>query len=351
MLAPMLGVSDIPFRALCREFGAVHACTEMASAKGIVQGRKEAFRHAVIDPDEGATSLQLVAAEPEYAALAARHLTALRPAVFDINCGCPNDNICAAGAGSKLLEDLDTLTSIVSAVKEAVSIPVSVKLRIPSTGDEIAVRRSVRAAEAGGASFIIMHGRMRATSYDSPARLDAIAAAKDEASVPVVGNGDVFCSEDAYGMMERTGCDAVMVARGALGTPWIFRDIALGRRCGILEYAPSSAELRGPVIRHLRMIQNEYGPILAPPHMRKHAMLYGRNYSGVGILRNGIFLRDDPEAVIEAVDRFFSSAPPLLDVDLEERKSMEAAFRSRVLYWTAGPSAYEAESNDIRGLG
>ena len=333
LLAPMLATTDIPFRTICRDVGAAHACTEMVSAKGIVEETKESFRCAVFDPNEGPVSIQIVAADADVATLAVRELSRMHPAMFDVNCGCPNDRICEAGAGAQLLENPSALGAVVRAAVRASAVPVSVKIRMSAMRKEESMRVIARVVEDAGAAMITVHARTRGTAYEQPAQWSAIAVAKAAVSIPVAGNGDIFSSADAFAMMEQTGCDAVMIARGALGTPWIFRDIAAQRRCDIDEFRPSTGELAGLVLRHITLLGREFGPILSLPRIRKHVCWYTRHFAGSEALRHRIFHTDEIAALRAIVEEFFDAAPVLLAPDSPERDAVERAFRKRVLYW------------------
>lgn len=333
LLAPMLATTDIPFRTICREYGAGHVCTEMVSAKGIIEESKESFRCAVFDPSEGPVSIQIVAADAAVATLAVRELSRMHPAMFDVNCGCPNDRICEAGAGAQLLENPTALGAVVRAVVRASSVPVSVKIRTTGMRKEESMRVIVRVAEDAGAAMINVHARSRGAAYEQPAQWDAISIAKDAASIPVIGNGDVFSSADAHTMMEQTGCDAVMIARGALGTPWIFRDIAEDRRCSIDERRPAADELGATVLRHIALLAREFGPILAIPRIRKHICWYTRHFADADALRHRVFHIEAVAGIRDEVQAFFEAGPVLLAPASRERLAVELAFRRRVLYW------------------
>ncbi|MFA6234659.1 MAG: tRNA-dihydrouridine synthase family protein, partial [Bacteroidota bacterium] len=233
LLAPMLATTDIPFRSVCRDFGAALTFTEMVSAVGILRATAISLRNAVFTPDEHPIGIQLAVADPDIGAAAIRELLPFKPDLFDINCGCPNERICEAGAGAELLDDLPRFTRILRAAADASTIPVSVKIRMRGCDSRRPVQDIVRAAEDGGVAFITVHARARNTPYDVPADWAFISAAVNATSIPVVGNGDVFSGADAQRMMQETGCAAVMIARGCLGTPWIFRDIEAGEACGI----------------------------------------------------------------------------------------------------------------------
>ncbi|MDH7516134.1 MAG: tRNA-dihydrouridine synthase [Bacteroidota bacterium] len=341
ILAPMLATTDIPFRRVCRDFGAAHTMTEMVSARGIARNNGFAYRCAAIDPDEGSTTIQLATVDTDETATAIERLLPLKPAAININAGCPNGNLRFAGAGAGLLDNLRLLSNIVRTAVSTSGLPVSVKVRLKHWDDPESTKSIMRTIEDAGASFIIVHARIVEAGYDMPARWEGIATAKECVTIPVVGNGDVFSARDAFAMMDATGCDAVLVARGALGTPWIFRDIALGRRCGPIDHAPPASELRGIVMKHLRMIEREFGPVYALPRIRKHALWYARHYDGLSRLRHRIFATEDIPRIIEETDRHFADDPPLLDAGAPHYRSIEQSFRKRVLYWLPSSPAGE----------
>jgi len=333
LLAPMLGTTDIPFRLICREFGAALTYTEMVSAAGILRSSSHSYRNAVFSSGERPIALQLVAADPANAAAAARILRPLEPEVFDINCGCPNDRICEAGAGAQLLDDLPRFAAIIEATVRATPIPVAVKVRMRGQHARSDIRDIVRAAQDSGAVFIVVHARARNVEYAQPAQWEALASAASVARIPLVGNGDIFSAADAFRMMDETGCDAVMVARGSLGTPWLFRDVAEGRRCTLSEHAPDNNELRALLASHLSQTLREYGSVRALPRMRKHTLWYGRRFEGFEDLRKTVFATDCAEEMITAAKQFFSDERRPLDPDNPEFREREMAFRERVLFW------------------
>lgn len=334
LLAPMLATTDIPFRRICREFGAALTCTEMVSAAGILRSSSRSFRNAVFGADEHPIAIQLVVAEAEDGAAAAAELQSLQPDLFDINCGCPNDRICEAGAGAQLLEDLSRFGAIIAAVRRVSEVPLSVKVRNRGFTKQQSVRDIVRTAQDSGADLITIHARTRNTPYNVAADWTHIAEAVSVARIPVIGNGDVFSADDAFRMLRETGCHAVMIARGSLGTPWIFRDIARGDSCGIRSCAPSGPEMQRLVHRHLAMIRDEFGPVHALPRIRKHALWYARFFTGTDALRREIFSVEDPDVILASTDRFFASEPDALAPDSVEARRIEHAFRERILFWT-----------------
>lgn len=332
----MLATTDIPFRAVCKRYGAALTFTEMVSAAGILRAASTSYRNAVFTPDEHPIGIQLVAADPDTSAAAIRELLPFKPDLFDINCGCPNERICEAGAGAELLDDLPRFTKILRASSDATSVPVSVKIRMRGNDSRQSVRDIVRAAEDGGVQLITLHARTRNTPYDEAARWEYIAEAVQAVSLPVVGNGDVFSAADAFRMMRETGCVAVMVARGCLGTPWIFEDIEQGRDVGIGADAPDTAAMQALATDHLESMLREFGAFRALPRMRKHALWYARRFDGAAELRAQVFAHDDARAVIDAVHRFFDSGRRALSHDDPLLLETERRFHDRVLYWTTG---------------
>lgn len=332
----MLATTDIPFRAICRDFGSALTCTEMVSAAGLERESSQSFRNAVITPDEHPVAMQIVAADPARAVAAVQTLLPRKPDLFDLNCGCPNERICDAGAGAGLLDNLPRFGAVIEGVVRASPIPVTVKVRARGANAQSNVRDIVRTASDSGATMVTVHARTRNTAYEVSADWQQISDAVAAADVPVIGNGDVFCAADAFRMMEETGCHAVMVARGALGTPWIFRDIAEHRRCDLDEYAPDGEDLLTLVQGHVTALQREFGPVLAVPRIRKHVLWYARRHDGFDSLRMQLFSTDNADTVAQRALRHFSDLPTLLDPEDPIRHEREDAFRRRVLFWTEG---------------
>ncbi|MFZ1730219.1 MAG: tRNA-dihydrouridine synthase [Bacteroidota bacterium] len=332
----MLATTDIPFREVCRGYGAALTFTEMVSAVGILREAAISYRNAVFTPDEHPIGIQLVAADPDICAAAIRELLPLKPDLFDINCGCPNERICEAGGGAELLDDLPRFTHILRAAVEASQVPVSVKIRMRGSDSRQKVQDIVRAAEDGGVSLITLHARTRNTPYNVAADWEYIAKAVQAATVPIVGNGDIFSAADAQRMMRETGCLAVLVARGSLGTPWIFRDIADAEDCGIETNAPQSGEMQSLVTNHLKNMLREFGSVRALPRLRKHALWYARHYEGTSGLREQLFTDNDADSIIQTVSRFYDAPCVRLAADHPLLLDAERRFRERVLYWTTG---------------
>ncbi len=334
LLAPMLTTTDISFRSVCRSFGAGLTCTEMVSAKGIDEKTMESYRNAVFDPDERPIAIQLAAANPETMTQAVQQLAVLKPTVFDINCGCPNPRVCEAGAGSSLLDDPGLLGRVVEAAVRASGIPVSVKIRSRGLRSNLPIEDTVRIIENSGASYLTVHARPRKRPYDQPADWDTISRVKASANIPVVGNGDIYCAADAIEMKRQTGCDAVMVGRGCLGTPWIFKGIAENRASGLVDDAPDPENFRLLVLNHLAMLRKEFGDFRCIPRMRKNLLWYLRHYARLEEFRTSIFSREDASFILEESDRFLSAEEEKFEAGSEQFEHREALFLKRVLYWT-----------------
>ena len=230
VLAPMAGVTDIGFRTVCRECGAAYTYTEMVSAKGLWYGDKKTGRLLKTGAEERNTGFQLFGRDPEIMAFAADALKEEKNLILDLNAGCPVPKIVKNGEGSALLKEPEQLYDVVRAMVEKAGKPVTVKIRKGFYRGENTAVEAARAAEAAGASAVTVHGRTREQYYDGRADWDAVAQVKKALKIPVIGNGDVKSGRDAVRMMEETGCDGVMIARGALGNPWIFAAPSCSKR-------------------------------------------------------------------------------------------------------------------------
>src|SRR5512142_2579673 len=229
-LAPLAGVSDRPFRKICRDMGAAFAYTEMVSAHGLVHGTGQTESYLDRDPEETPFAVQIFAAEPEVLARGAEAAVRHGADIVDINMACPVKKVCGTGAGAALAREPDRVRAAVEAVKAAVGVPVTVKIRAGWDEASLNCVEVAEAAEAGGASAVALHGRTRAQGYAGKARWELVGAVKHAVKVPVLGSGDVWTAADALRMARETGCDAVLVARGACGNPWIFRELAAAER-------------------------------------------------------------------------------------------------------------------------
>lgn len=287
LLAPMAGVTDAAFRQVCQNFGAAATYTEMVSAKAVEYNDKKTASIADVSTDKGPVFLQIFGSEPDTMALAAQRLAhQFSPSAIDINMGCPVPKIAGNGAGSALMKTPELCGKIVSAVKNSVDIPVTVKLRIGWDKNSKNVVEVAKICENSGADAICVHGRTREQMYTGTADWDAIKQVKEAVSVPVIGNGDVTDAQSACKMLEQTGCDLIMVGRGALGNPWIFREINayLTDSCRILP-PPGIAERVLVIRNHIAKMCECKGEPLAMREARKHIGWYIHGLRGAAEFR------------------------------------------------------------------
>lgn len=274
VLAPMAGVTDLPFRRLCKEQGAGLICMEMVSAKAISFHNKNTEALMEIDPCEHPVSMQLFGSEPELMARVAAGIEERPFDILDINMGCPVPKVVNNGEGSALLKDPALIRKIVTAVSHAVKKPVTVKVRIGFEGYPVDVVEIAKIIEDCGAAAIAVHGRTRQQYYSGNADWDAIRRAKEAVSIPVIGNGDVDCPLKAQELMKQTGCDAVMIGRAVRGNPWIFREMNHYFTTGELLPRPSAEEIREMILRHAKAQIDLKGEFTGIREMRKHVAWY-----------------------------------------------------------------------------
>ena len=273
ILAPMAGVTDLPFRLLCREMGAGMTCMEMVSAKAIYFNNKNTKELLSIDEKEGPISLQLFGRDPDIMAEMAKKIEDRPFDILDINMGCPVPKVVNNGEGSALMKDPGLVYDIVSRVSSAIGKPVSVKIRRGFDDEHVNCVEIAKAAEEAGAQMIAVHGRTREQYYSGEADLECIADVKRNVSVPVIGNGDVRDHASFVRMMEYTGCDAVMIGRAARGNPWIFKELNAVHEGRVYE-KPGIDETIEMIIRHAKMLTACKGEYIGAREMRKHAAWY-----------------------------------------------------------------------------
>ncbi|MCR5094333.1 MAG: tRNA dihydrouridine synthase DusB [Lachnospiraceae bacterium] len=286
ILGPMAGVTGSAFRLLCREQGAGLVCGEMISAKAIVYRNKKTAGLCRTRSAEHPVSLQLFGSQPEVMAQAAAMLEeSWDYDLLDINMGCPVPKIVKNGEGSALMRDPEKIERIVNAVVRATHRPVTVKLRKGFAHGENSAVNCARAAEAGGASMVAVHGRTREQYYSGKADWDCIRSVKEALTIPVIGSGDVTDGPSCADMIDKTGCDGVMIARAAEGNPWIFSEILAYLRDGTVPPRPDPRAVRDMILRHAGLLAEDEGEYLAMCQMRRHAAFYVKGWPGAVAIR------------------------------------------------------------------
>jgi len=305
-LAPMAGVTDAPFRALCRAQGAALTCTEMVSAKALVYHDEKTKQLLWSPPDEHPAAVQIFGHEPEVMAEAAPMALAYSGAdILDINMGCPVGKVIRSGDGSALMRDPELAGRIIEAVVKAVDVPVTVKFRKGWDSGHVNCVDFARMAEASGAAFVTIHGRTRDQMYSGAADWEVIAEAKAALSIPVIGNGDVTGGSSAIAMRDYTGCDGIMIARGALGNPYVFQEVKAAF-AGVPYTPPSNAERLDLAIAHVRGLVAHKGPH-GVIEMRKHIAYYVRGMKGASAFRTAATLAPTAEALIAMIEEYKDS--------------------------------------------
>ena len=274
VLAPMAGVTDMPFRTLCKEQGAGLICMEMISAKAISFHNKNTIALMKIDPCEHPVSMQLFGSEPELMAEVAKSIEDKDFDILDINMGCPVPKVVNNGEGSALLKNPELIVQIIKSVSSAIQKPVTVKVRIGFENAPVDIVEIARRAEDAGAAAIAVHGRTRQQYYSGTADWDIIRQVKEAVSIPVIGNGDVDSPLKAEALLKQTGCDGVMIGRAVRGNPWIFREMNHYFQTGELLSRPSSEEIREMILRHARAQIALKGEFTGIREMRKHVAWY-----------------------------------------------------------------------------
>lgn len=274
VLAPMAGVTDLPFRKLCKEQGAGLICMEMVSAKAISFHNKNTEALMEIDPGENPVSMQLFGSEPELMARVAAEIEERPFDILDINMGCPVPKVVNNGEGSALLKNPELIVKIVKSVSSAIKKPLTVKVRIGFENEPVDIVEIAKRVEDAGAAAIAVHGRTRQQYYSGTADWDTIRRVKEAVSIPVIGNGDVDSPEKAEALIKETGCDGVMVGRATRGNPWIFRELNHYFETGEKLARPSVEEVREMILRHARMQIDLKGEFTGIREMRKHVAWY-----------------------------------------------------------------------------
>lgn len=288
ILAPMAGVTDLPFRLLCKEQGAGLLCMEMVSAKALQYKNKNTKALLAIHPKEYPVSLQLFGSDPQIISEQAKRIEELPFQILDINMGCPVPKVVRNGEGSALMKNPKLVYEIVKQTVKAIKKPVTVKIRKGFDDTCINAVEIAKVIEEAGASAVAVHGRTREQYYSGKADWEIIRQVKEAVSIPVIGNGDVTSGEKAIAIQKETGCDGVMIGRGAQGNPWIFHELVEYEKTGVLPERPSKEEIKKTMLRHARLQIEFKGDYLGIREMRKHVAWYTKGMEGSAKLRDDI---------------------------------------------------------------
>ncbi|UUM29289.1 tRNA dihydrouridine synthase DusB [Acinetobacter colistiniresistens] len=320
-VAPMAGVTDRPFRTLCKYFGAGHAVSEMMTADKTLRMSKKSLYRANFDGELAPISAQIAGSDPEQLAEAARYQVANGAQIVDINMGCPAKKVCNKLAGSALLQDEDLVARILDAVVAAVDVPVTLKTRLGFLNGHENIMRVAKRAEESGIAALALHGRTREDMYLNTARYELIKQVKELIDIPLIANGDIDSPEKAKYVLDYTGADAIMIGRAAQGRPWIFREIAHYLKTGEHLAAPDIAEVKTVLLGHLAELYQFYGEYSGCRIARKHIAWYTKGLRSSNEFRQSMYKVEntaDQAKVVEAYfDQLLDQGQRMSDVQVE----------------------------------
>lgn len=306
IVAPMAGVTDRPFRTLCKHFGAGHAVSEMMTADMTLYAQKKSLFRANFDGELSPISAQIAGSDPAQLAKAARYQVANGAQIVDINMGCPAKKVCKRLAGSALLQDEDLVARILDTVVAAVDVPVTLKTRLGFMQGQENILRVAQRAEQAGIAALAIHGRTREQMYTGQARYELIREVKQSLRIPVIANGDIDSPQKAKQVLEATGADALMIGRAAQGKPWIFRDITHYLATGTLLAPPSVTEIREVVLNHLQELYAFYGEYSGCRIARKHIAWYTSGLPHSNQFREAMYAQESTAGQMQTVTNFFT---------------------------------------------
>lgn len=347
LLAPMADVTDQSFRYIAKEFGAGLTFTQMVSARGVLENEFETLRYLAFNKNEKPIGVQILGNDPEIMGASVKEIVKYKPDVIDLNSGCPVDNVTKYKMGACLMKSPKLLGQIIYEMKKSAGdIPISVKFRLGENEKHITVIESAKAAEDNGASFITVHARTRKDKYDKDAQWEWLAKVKESVNIPVVGNGSVFTVADAIRMKEETGVDSVMVARGALGNPFIFSRFNSIVDKNFDPGPPAVDVVKKTALKHCNNLIKEYGDLRALVFIKKNIIWYYKYYNGINnliekLMRAGSF-NEVLDIVNDHTENIKAEKYPVEDLEIVKQK-----FKMKVLFWLVNEPALRGPSVEV----
>lgn len=332
-LAPMADVTDTAFRKISAEYGAGFTFTQMVSALGIIENEFESLRYLTFNRSEKPIGVQLLGSDFGIIREAVKEVSKFNPDLIDLNCGCSVDKVTNYNFGSALLDDPKTIGKLVDTmVHSSNGIPISIKVRLGKDKNHINVIETAKAAEENGASVIFVHARMRNDKYSTVVQTEWIKKVKDELKIPVVGNGSVFTPADAKKMIDDTGCDSVMIARGALGNPFLFQRYNAMLDTGNDPGEPEIETVTEVLLKHIALVVKDYGEINSFDKIKKLAVWYFKNYPGIDNFLEKVFALTNVSELINLINTHTGDIKSK-KFKLIEMSEVQNKFKERVLFW------------------
>ena len=305
IVAPMAGVTDRPFRQLCKTMGAGMAVSEMVASNSLLWGSEKTLRRANHEGEVDPISVQIAGADPQMLADAARYNVDKGAQIIDINMGCPAKKVCNVQAGSALLQNEALVDEITRAIVQAVNVPVTLKIRTGWDRNNRNALNIARIAEGNGIQALAIHGRTRADAYRGEAEYETIQLVKQHIAIPVIANGDITSPEKAKFILDTTGADAIMIGRAAQGNPWVFREVNHYLETGTIMEKPSLEEVRSTLLEHLHNLYDFYGEYSGVRVARKHISWYSKGQRHGGSFRQAVNLVESSAEQIKMIEEFF----------------------------------------------
>ncbi|MDP2037320.1 MAG: tRNA dihydrouridine synthase DusB [Ignavibacteria bacterium] len=332
-LAPMAEVTDSSFRRICKENGAGITFTQMVSAEGVIKNNFESLRILSFNRNEKPIGVQVLGNDPAILGEAAKEISRLKPDLIDLNCGCPVDKVITNNMGSALLDDPKMIGKIIRKMADnSGGVPISVKLRLGKDRSHINIFETAKAVEDSGGSLIFVHGRARNDKYETEPEWSWIGKVKELVNIPVVGNGSIFFPQDVIKMKDETGCDSVMVARGALGNPFLFSRYNKLAETGEDPGMPEINIVKEVLLKHINSIESEFGEVVALDRAKKQTVWYLKDYPGINFLLEKVFGLRNFDSLRQLIN---DHAAKITSGEYGESDKVDVInkFKKKVLFW------------------